>query len=120
MLDVLDSVLDTVSVFAINALLPTRISLPIPAPPVTINDPEVVDKALVLELILIEPIFSVAGAPAIVAIVNVDPIPENLTVSMFKELDPKYKSAKGFSNVPKLSVLVVGTIFPPTFISPPT
>ena len=39
---------------------------------------------------------------------------------MFKELDPKYKSANGFSKVPKLSVLVVGITFPPTRISPPT
>ena len=41
-------------------------------------------------------------------------------LSMFNEFGPTYKSAKGLSSVPKLTVLVVGTIFPPTSISPPT
>ena len=124
MLDVLDSVLDTVSVFAINALLPTRISLPIPIPPATCNAPVIVEIALVVDVIITLPILNVAGALTLplgtTVMVIVDPLADNLTVSMFNEFGPTYKSAKGLSSVPKLTVLVVGTIFPPTSISPPT
>ena len=38
---------------------------------------------------------------------------------MFKEFEPKYKSAKGFAKVPKLSVLVVGSMLPLTKVLPP-
>ena len=80
------------------------------------------DAVFVTEIL---PMFKVAGAPTVLgntgitAIVIVDPLADNLTVSIFNELGPKYKSAKGFASVPKLTVLVVGITLSPTNTFPP-